>query len=325
MGLPQRWMRREVPSDMNICVLLKRSPDVRVPLERETGSGRIDPDRQVAQLDAAAAAAWETGLGLAYPPSGGLTAITLGPADEETVLREALATGASRAIRIWEESPEGWESGLDKTRTYGKSVVLAEACRVLGFDVLLAGTCSADSAGGQLAAAMAARLGVTFVGQVLSARREESRPGHKLSVVRALAHGYQEVVEAECPVILAVLPRTVLPRFPTYPEMLAAEAASIEVWDLAELGVPATSVKEADRMVVPGPLRFPKPRGRVNPAPDSALPAFNRIQLLVQGTVSRREGSLSTSAAERAARELFERLSREGWLDHVEPHEAPGA
>ena len=309
---------------MSICVLLKRSPDVRIPLEREAGSGRIDAQRQVMQLDAAAAAAWETGRGLVGPPSGraDLTAITLGAVSEEGVLRDALAAGANRAIRIWEESPEGWESGLDQVRTYGKSVVLAEACRTAGFDVLLAGTCSADTAGGQLAATLAARLGVTFVGQVLSAEWVESQTERRLCIVRALAHGYQEVVEAECPVVLAVQPREVAPRFPSYPEMLAAQRARIEVWDLAELGVPAALVKQADRVVVPGPLRFPKPRGLVTPTPDSALPAFKRIQILVQGTVSRKKGSLSTSPPPHAARELFELLQREGWLDHLRPSRA---
>lgn len=319
---------------MNIGVLLKRAPDVRVPVEREAGSGRVRLERQVAELDPAAAAALATALELhGGDRAGQVTVLTLGPDTEDHTLREALAAGASRAVRIWEEPPEGWETGLSQARTHGKAVVLAAACRVLAFDVLLAGTRSADSSGGQLAALLAAELGLTFVGQVMSTQwaPEERVPaewattaqGATLQVVRALAHGYQEVLEARPPLVLAVEPRELEPLFPEVPQLLAAQRAAIEVWDLAEIGVPAAAVRQADRAILSGSLRFPKPRRHVTPAPDSSLPAFDRIQKLVQGTVSRREGSVHVGEAETAAGKLFERLRREGWLDHLRPGAEP--
>jgi hypothetical protein len=53
------------------------------------------------------------------------------------------------------------------------------------------------------------------------------------------------------------------------------------------------------------------------PAPDSSLPAFERIRKLLEGVLRPREGRLIQKDGEALAEEMFKTLLREGWLDHL--------
>ena len=97
------------------------------------------------------------------------------------------------------------------------------------------------------------------------------------------------------------------------------------MWDLADLGVPHDRVRRADQ-----PLRYGRPRPRrprlhhLAP-PDPALPAFERIQKLVQGSVQHREGRIVQQPADAIVEEIFRTLRDEGWLDHLRPGGGRGA
>jgi hypothetical protein len=100
-------------------------------------------------------------------------------------------------------------------------------------------------------------------------------------------------------------------------ELLRAQERDISVWDLADLGVPWESVREADRPLVWGRLRSPHPRLHHLEAPEPFIPAFERIEQLVRGAVRRREGTVVRGPAEDVTEAVFRFVLDEGWLDHL--------
>ena len=137
-----------------------------------------------------------------------------------------------------------------------------------------------------------------------------------------LERGYRERVAAPLPLVATVAPpagEVDAPPSPTGFARLRAEAAVIPVWDLADLGVPAARLRAAEEALWAGPLEPAKPRLHPLVAPDSSLPAFDRILKLVEGSVKRREGRIVRQPAEQTVEEIFEALRSEGWLDHLRP------
>ena len=87
----------------------------------------------VRELDPASARALDLALSLeATQPGTEVTAIHLGPPRAEPWLRQALARGCDRAVRVWDDELAG-------ARAAGKAVVLAAAAQAAGFDLVSPG------------------------------------------------------------------------------------------------------------------------------------------------------------------------------------------
>jgi electron transfer flavoprotein alpha/beta subunit len=139
---------------------------------------------------------------------------------------------------------------------------------------------------------------------------------------RALDQGFRERVEAVLPVVVAVAadastPDATRPAGISAAALLAAQESEVSAWDLADLGVPRERVRQADR-----PLRYGRPRPR-RPrlhhlaAPESSLPAFDRILELVRGSVQTRQGRIVRQPPDAVVDEILRTLKEEGWLDHL--------
>ena len=306
---------------MRIVVLLDIAADVRVAPERDPRSGRVRTDRLVPEIDPAGARALDLALSLAADrPNGQVTIIHLGPAENERFLRVALARGCARAVRVWDEEAAA-------ARTAGKAAVLAAAVQAAGYDLVLAGDKGVIGAAGQLGVLVAAQLGVPSITEVGAAGL--SVDSRRVDATRHLERGFRQNVEANLPVVLTVAAGAAGEAAPaaavTARALLAAQDEEIAVWTLADLGVVPGTVRDAARPLVPG---LPGPRHpRLHPAtpPDPTLPAFDRILGLVAGTVKHREGRVVRRPADEVAREVFEVLRDEGWLDHLRPAEADGS
>ena len=83
--------------------------------------------------------------------------------------------------------------------------------------------------------------------------------------------------------------------------------------------MPLADLRRAARVLHAGPPRPARPRLHPIMAPDSALPAFDRVLKLVEGSVKRREGRVVRHGPEATAEEIFQTLRAEGWLDHLRP------
>ncbi len=303
---------------MKVLVFLEIGADVRIPPERDPRSGRVREEWLVRELDPGSARALDLALGLkATRPGTEVTAVHLGPPAAEPWLRQALARGCDRAVRVW-------DAEVAEVHSAGKAVVLAAAAQAAGFDLVSTGACGVLDASGQFGVLLAANLGVDAVTQVVEIA---ARDGAMAEITRGLDRGFRERVEVKLPVVatVAAAPAGDASGPPDIPAsaLLAAQSAEIPVWELADLGVPLDRVRRADetlRFGRPGPVR---PRLRPIAAPDSALPAFERVLKLVQGSVRRREGRVVQKPAEEIVEEVFRTLKDEGWLDHLRSRDRP--
>jgi electron transfer flavoprotein beta subunit len=303
---------------MRVLVLLEVGADVRIPPERDPRSGRVRAEWLVREIDAASARALDLALALkATQPATGLTLVHWGPPEAEAWLRPALARGADRALRIWDETAAG-------VHVAGKALILAAAAQVAGFDLVLAGAAGVVNSEGQLGVLVAAHLGAPCVTQVVGVGPQgpASDAAQTVALTRGLDKGFREHVEVGLPAIATVSAggsSTEVPAPAVVPvgALLAARAAEIPAWDLADLGVPLERVRRADQQLRYGPPRPRRPRLYRLAAPDPTLPAFDRILKLVQGSVQRREGRVVRQPAEAIVDEVLRTLRDEGWLDHL--------
>ncbi|MBN1628311.1 MAG: hypothetical protein JW990_00975 [Thermoleophilia bacterium] len=318
---------------MKVLVLLEVGADVRLAPPRDPRTGRVRKEWLVREIDPGSARALDLALRLKSARSATqVTVVHLGASDSEPWLRQALAGGADQAIRVWDDELDalGGEAGI---HVRAKVVVLAAAARAAGFDLILCGAAGVVDAGSQLGVLLAADLEVPCVTQVVDLAGAGPADGadapdlgaatQRLRCTRALDRGFSERVEAPFPVVATVSAAQPAsegaPPVVTVSSLLAARSAEIVTWHLADLGVPLDDVRRAERLLRhgrPGPLH---PRIRPIAAPDAALPAFDRILKLIEGTVKRRAGRVVRLPADAMVEEIFRSVKEEGWLDHLRP------
>lgn len=301
---------------MRILVFLDVATDVRIPPKRDPRSGRVREECLVAEIDPAGVRALDLALAVAADrPGGHVTVIHLGRPEHDGFLRQALARGCHRAIRIWDEEAA-------EARTAGKALVLAAAARAVGYDLVVTGDRGVISAGGQLGVLVAGHLGVPCITEVGAAAL--SADSRDLRATRELERGFREKVEAALPAVITASGAAAAPEGAGPPDisahaLLAALEQEIAQWTLADLGVVSGAVREADRPLEYGLAQPRHPRLHPAAPPDPTLPAFDRILGLVSGSVKHREGRVVRRPAAEVAQEVFEVLRDEGWLDHLRP------
>ncbi len=274
------------------------------------------------EIDPAGARALDLALALTSDrPNGHLTVVHLGPPEHDTFLRQALARGCDRAIRVW-------DAEASEARTAGKALILAAAAQAAGYDLVLTGSRGVIGSGGQLGVLLAAHLGAPCVTEVGAAAL--SADSRRLEATRDLERGFREKVEIMLPAVITVAgggPAAdggVAPADVSASALLTALEQDITTWTLADLGVAPGAARQVDRPLEYGPPRPRHPRLHPVVPPDPTLPAFDRILGLVGGSVKHREGRVVRRPAEEVAREVFEILRDEGWLDHLRPRGGGG-
>src|SRR6516164_7722063 len=148
-------------------------------------------------------AALEHALRLAERWDADVVATTIGPAEADAMLRDALAAGAGRALRV---EPVSWAAGPRPAGLVGGgqesaaalAVALRQHCGVP--DLVLCGDRSADRGTGSFPAFLAAALGAA---QALGCVRLEPQNEGLLRVYRRLDGGRREVLLIRRPAVLA--------------------------------------------------------------------------------------------------------------------------
>src|SRR6202042_2543666 len=146
---------------MDIVVCVKQVPDTAV--ERTlTGAGTLDRaslDGLINELDEYAI---EEGLKIAEAQGGEVTILSMGPSKAAESIRKALSMGADKAVLVTDDALAGSDA-------VASSLALAEALKVIGFDLVVFGSESTDARTGVVPAMVAERLGVpqlTLAGKV---------------------------------------------------------------------------------------------------------------------------------------------------------------
>jgi len=212
---------------MNIVVCVKQVPDTAVERTLRQGDGTLDretPDGLINELDEYAI---EEGLRIAEAHGGEVTILSMGPGKAAESVRKALSMGADKAVHVLDDAL----AGSDALAT---SLVLAQALKQTGFDLVILGSESTDARTGVLPAMLAERLGVP---QLTLASRVDI-DGGAVTVRRVTDDGYA-VVTGSLPAVVSVVEKINEPRYPSFKGIMAAKKKPVQTLTLAELGVAA--------------------------------------------------------------------------------------
>ena len=237
--------------------------------------------------------------------------VHLGPPSGERFIREAIALGCDDGLRIWEES-------LSNIRSEAKALIFSRVARILGFDLLVTGTASLDTGTGQMGALLATLLRVPCIARVtgIDAIRKD-----RIEATSNLGRGYRQRIESVKPLVLAIEAEEGVAMQASFSALVQAAEREIPFYDLSRIGIPRQVLRQADSRQVYGPLQFPAPKLQFVQPPDSSLSAFERRLQLGKSPVEKRKGNIAECDEDSAAKELFQILLREGWLDHLRKHD----
>jgi electron transfer flavoprotein beta subunit len=282
---------------MNIIVCLKEAVETGINL----GFGQVEPalvEKGCSfHLDPASQLALAEALRLkTQNPTSQIILVSLGPEKIENYLRDGLASGADRAVRIWEES-------LADIGIYPQSLILARAADLLKADLILTGQRSLDNASGLTAPLMAAWLNVPCISETVNFKLE----GQSVIATRNIRRGLREIVQANLPAVLSVAASPQKLPYASLEKILASLEAEISSLTLKDLGLSPLEVK--DPLHVTG-LSFPRPRPKAAPL-DSSLPAFYRILALLEGGITKRKGEIWQGTPDEIVDRLFGLLTKE--------------
>jgi electron transfer flavoprotein beta subunit len=211
---------------MRIIVPIKQVPETSsVKMDERTGTMiRKGVEAIVNPLDLYAI---ETAIQLRERDGGEVTAVSMGPPNAESALREAVAMGCDSAVLLSDKAFAGAD-------TWATSYTLAAAIRRLGaFDLIVCGERATDGDTGQVGPNLAAWLdlpALTYVSRVDRIDRESC------TVRRLVEEGY-EVLEAQLPVLLTVVKEIADPRLPTLRGKQRARRMEVPVWGPLDLEV----------------------------------------------------------------------------------------
>lgn len=170
---------------------------------------------------------------------GDTVVLTLGPADAEEQLRDAMAIGVARGIHLVTDGEE-WDP--EATADAIVAAVRADEADSGPFDLIFFGNESADSGGFQIGLRVAHALGrpcatglksVTVDGGIARCEQEEG--------------GGRDVCELPLPAVVTVLEGLNLPRYPSVPGRMRAGRKPLEAFS----PVRPESRLERTRLVVP--------------------------------------------------------------------------
>jgi electron transfer flavoprotein beta subunit len=273
-------------------------------------TGAVSADRRDRGPGQAELAALEHALRLGQRQDIRVVAATVGPAEADAMLRDALAAGAADALRV---EPASWTAGPRPAGLVGgeqeSAAALAAALREhYGVpDLVLCGDRSADRATGSFPAFLAASLGAA---QALGVVRMEPKDDGVLRVHRRLDGGRREVLLVRRPAVVSVEAAGVRLRRAGLPATLASAEATITV-----ARIPAPAAVRRVRVLGTHPYR---PRPRELPAPSGT--ALHRTLELTGALVERTPPTvIGPLPPAQAADELLAYLRRHGYLGAGDP------
>jgi len=258
----------------------------------------VSIDARTAGMSAADAAALEWALRSGQAWGQPVLAVTAGPAAADDVLREALAAGAARAIRVDVDisAPSEVVAG-----------VLAAELLAAGVTTVWCGDHSLDRGSGSVPAYLAAELGVA---QALGLVAVELGNAHDTTALRRLDGGRRERLRVAGSGVLSVEGATARLRRAPLPAAMAARTAPIDV--------------RAGPVSSPAPdavLRPFRPRPRVLSAPSGD--ALERIAALTDTGATKGHSEVVVLDAAAAAARILEALGTWGYLTPASEPAAP--
>lgn len=224
---------------MDIVVCIKRVPDVaEADVTVDRSGRRIDAIDLVWGMNEWDTFAVEEALRLRDAHGGKVLAVTVGDEESEDVLRRALAMGADEALHLVDEAFEGSDP-------FATATILAAAIRPRGFDLVLAGAISSDTASSQVGGMLAAMLGVPHVALAVAL---EAREGG-IEVRHEVEGGLERVVEVDLPAVVTIQTGINEPRYVSIRGIRKVAGVEIPTAGAGDLGLEPARVGEAGARV----------------------------------------------------------------------------
>jgi electron transfer flavoprotein beta subunit len=175
--------------------------------------------------------------------------VTVGPERVEETIRQALAKGADRAVRVWDDDL----AARDLLDARAKAALVEAVARKVDPDLVLTGVQSGDAGFAATGVTLAERLGYEWAAVVnqLELDREASdrASGEAASsgagvarVHRELEGGVEELTEVELPAVLTIQTGINEPRYASLRGIRQAQNKPLDVRTPAELGVDAADL-----------------------------------------------------------------------------------
>jgi electron transfer flavoprotein beta subunit len=168
----------------------------------------------------------EEGLRLKEKMGGEVIAISMGPPQAETALREIIGMGVDQAILLTSRDFAGAD-------TWATSYTLAKACEKIGnYDVIICGKQAIDGDTAQVGPGLAAQLSIP---QITFVRKIDEISEKAIKAERLVEGGY-EVISSPLPLLITVVKEINEPRLPTLKGRLNAKKAEIAHWGPEDIG-----------------------------------------------------------------------------------------
>jgi len=209
---------------MNIIVCIKQVPDiadikidpVTKNLIREGVKSIINPFDMYAI---------EEGLRIKEKFGGKLVALTMGPPQAESALREAISLGCDEAILISDRAFAGAD-------TLATSYALSRAVeKIKDYDIILCGKQAIDGDTAQVGPGIASTLDIS---QITNVRKIREIKDNHIIAERMTEHGY-EVFQVQLPCLMTVVKDINVPRLPSLKGKMKAKSALVTVWKAADI------------------------------------------------------------------------------------------
>lgn len=154
-------------------------------------------------------------------------AITMGPHQSESILREAISLGADRAILLSDRAFAGAD-------TWATALTLQSAIKKINnWKLIILGKQTLDGDTGQVGPELAQMMHIPFIGY---ASRITDINNNKIIVKRLMEDRY-ETIQVRLPAVISVGKDINVPRVPSLRGKLKAKNEQIPVWDKNELGL----------------------------------------------------------------------------------------
>ncbi|WP_280537024.1 electron transfer flavoprotein subunit beta/FixA family protein [Halopenitus sp. POP-27] len=162
--------------------------------------------------------------------------VTIGPESCEDTIRQALAKGADRGIRIWDEALED----VPLLDVNAKTEILSAVVESENPDLILSGVQAGDDGFGATGVSLAREIGFQW-GAVVNHLHHEIEDG-VAAVRRELEGGIEEETEIELPAILTIQSGINEPRYASMRGIRQARQKELAAMTLADLGVTSDAV-----------------------------------------------------------------------------------
>src|SRR3989454_3757317 len=226
---------------MKILVLMKQvaSKDAILRINKE--SNWIEEADLSFEVNESDGYALEEALRIKEKVGGEVTVCSMGPQRAKSVIKDALARGADRAIHVVGDN-------VSHLSPFAAASVLAEAVRDEQADLIMTGLQSDDLGYGQTGVILAELLGLPHATLIMQVDVQ----GGSIRVKRELEDGWFQHVEMPLPALLTIQSGISKLRYATLMGIKKAKTKEIKRLTAVDLGAPAGASIEMSRIYVPG-------------------------------------------------------------------------